>query len=147
MFPVYLLIHFIWVPSHCGIPGNEIADRLTKVVFRFDPKINEVEIRKIDAKLSYCEIKILIRQLSSEKWNTYYKSYPAGGQYKLLYPHTTSRNTFQSKEIFRLQTSHCLLNYHSQRIGLHNSGLCDQCKVPETVQHLLFPNFPDLELY
>ena len=65
-----LLIYFIWVSSHCGIPGNEIADRLTKVVFRFDPKINDVEIREIDAKLSYSEIKILIRQLS-EKWNTF----------------------------------------------------------------------------
>ena len=62
-----LLIHFIRVPSHCGIPGNEIADRLTKVVFRFDPEINDVEIRKIDAKLSYSELKLIIRQVSSEK--------------------------------------------------------------------------------
>ena len=73
-----------------------------------------------------------------KKWNTLYKSYPADGQYKLLYPHTKSRNTFQSNEFFRLQTGHCLLNYHSQRIGLHNSGLWDQCKVPETVPHFLF---------
>ena len=92
-----LLIHFIWVPSHCGIPGNEIADRLTKVVFRFDPEINDVEIRKIDAKLSYSELKLIIRQVSSEKWNTYYKSYPTGGQYKLLHAHTTSRNQWRSQ--------------------------------------------------
>ena len=44
---------------------------------------------------------------------------------------------------FRLQTGHSRLNYHSHRIGKHPTGLCEACKVPESVQHflLLCPNY------
>ena len=28
-----LIVHFLWVPSHCGIIGNETADSSTKFVF------------------------------------------------------------------------------------------------------------------
>ena len=33
--------------------------------------------------------------------------------------------------IFRLRTNH-----HISPIGLHPDGLCDQCEIPETVEHV-----------
>ena len=39
--------------------------------------------------------------------------------------------------LYRLKTGHNRLNMHLHKIGLHNSGLCDFCKEPETVKHYL----------
>jgi len=39
--------------------------------------------------------------------------------------------------IFRLCTGHCKLNHHLSRIGLHPDGLCGQCEIPETVEHMI----------
>ena len=64
--------------------------------------------------------------------------------HKKLTASTASRSlvqnvpSFQSKEIFRLQTAHCCLNQHLFRTNCHDTSLCSKCKVPETVSHLLF---------
>jgi len=29
------------------------------------------------------------------------------------------------------------LNHHLSRIGLHLDGLCGQCEIPETVEHMI----------
>ena len=39
--------------------------------------------------------------------------------------------------LYRLKNGHNRLNMHLHKIGLHNSGLCDFCKEPETVKHYL----------
>jgi hypothetical protein len=39
--------------------------------------------------------------------------------------------------ITRLRLGKCLLNMYLFRIGRHNTGLCDICLQPETVQHFL----------
>jgi len=39
--------------------------------------------------------------------------------------------------IFRLCTGHCHLNHHMSRIGLYPDWLCDQCEMPETVEHVI----------
>ena len=38
---------------------------------------------------------------------------------------------------FRLCTGHCKLNHHLSRLGLHPDGLCGQCEIPETVEHMI----------
>ena len=38
--------------------------------------------------------------------------------------------------IFRLCTGHCKFN-HLSRIGRHPDGLCRQCEIPETVEHMI----------
>jgi len=42
-----------------------------------------------------------------------------------------------STVIFRLCTGHCKLNHHLSRLGLHLDVLCDQCDLPETVEHVI----------
>ena len=140
-----LKVTFLWVPSHSGISGNEIADNLTKHVFRsvVQCSSNDVQIKRVETKLSYSEVKSFIRDHIYEKWNRHYIAYPAGGQYKILFPNVQNVPSFQSKEILRLQTAHCCLNQHLFRINCHDTGLCSKCKVPETVPHFLFvcPNY------
>ena len=34
-------------------------------------------------------------------------------------------------------TSDCQLNHYLFRICLHPDGLCDQCKIPDTVEHFI----------
>ena len=140
-----LKVTFLWVPSHSGISGNEIADNLTKYVFRFVVQCssNDVQIKRAESKLSYSEVKSFTRDHNYEKWNHHYLAYPAGGQYKFLFPNVQTVPSFQSKEILRLQTAHCYLNQHLFRINCHDTGLCFTCKVPEAVPHVLFvcPNY------
>ena len=69
-----LIIHFLWVPSHCGIIGNETANYLTKSVFRSNDESFESDVQTIEleTKLSYSEVKSIIRHHCLEKWNQKY---------------------------------------------------------------------------
>ena len=106
-----LKVTFLWVPSHSGISGNEIADNLTKLVFRsvVQCSSNDVHIKRAESKLFYSEVKSFIRDHIYEKWNRHYIAYPAGDQYKFLFPNVQNVPFFQSKEILRLHTAHCCL--------------------------------------
>ena len=140
-----LKVTFLWVPSHPGISRNEIADNLTKHVFRsvVQCSSNDVQIKRVESKLSYSEVKSFIRNHIYEKWNRHNIAYPAGGQYKFLFPNVQNVPSFQSKEILRFQTAQRCLNQNMFRINCHDTGLCSKCKVPETVPHFLFvcPNY------
>ena len=43
------------------------------------------------------------------------------------------QNKHKQTILYRLRTGHNRLNMHLHKIGLHNPGLCDFCKEPETV--------------
>ena len=136
-----LIIHFLWVPSHCGIIGNETADYLTKSVFRSNDESfkSDVQIIELETKLTYSEVKSIIRHHCLEKWNQKYIQPTTGSQYKSLFPDVQSKNPkHHNNQIFRLQTGHCRLNYHLHRIAKHQTGLCQVCNVPESVSHFLF---------
>ena len=66
---------------------------------------NAVEIKRVESKLSNSEVKSFITDHIYEKWNRHYIAYPAGGQYKFLFPNVQNVPSFQSKEILRLQTA------------------------------------------
>ena len=102
-----MTVTFLWVHSHSGISGKEIALNLTKFVFRSVVRYssNEVRIKQVESKLSCSEVKSLILDHIYEKWNRHYIAYPAGCQYKFLFPNVQNVTSFQSKEVFRLETS------------------------------------------
>ena len=59
-----LIIHFLGVPSHYGILGNETADCLTTSIFKSNNLVAEtgVQTTEIDIKLSHSEVKSTIRE-------------------------------------------------------------------------------------
>ena len=87
-------VTFLWIPSHSGIFGNEIAENLTKHVFRSVVKCSSdhVEIKRAESES-------FILDRIYEKWNHHYIACTAGGQYKFLFPNVQNVPSFQSKVI------------------------------------------------
>ena len=128
-------VTYLWVPSHNGIQGNEIADDLAKNATRknCDPGIPTVNLN-----LSLSEIKSISKRHCLKIWQQQYISNSTGAFYKKCFPSIYNRNLSSCPQIFRLQTGYCRLNSHTQRIDLHDTGLCSRCNVPEDVIHYLF---------
>jgi ribonuclease HI len=59
-------IEFLWIPSHIGIGGNEMADRLAKEALRADD--NLVEPIPLSIRTAYTAVNEHIRKLWHQKW-------------------------------------------------------------------------------
>ena len=110
-----------WIPAHCGIAGNEIADNLAKTGSKKPQPTSST---------TYREAKTLLKNKQKTKWK---KSI---GNYN---PKQDPINHLQRSDqttIFRLRTGHCGLRAHLKRLGVVASALCD-CGSEQTVQHIL----------
>lgn len=127
-------ISLVWIPSHVGIPGNETADELA------NKATSNKEIDR-ECKLSYQENKRIIHQYINNIWQENWKK--SNSQYSKIQPlvSTTVKYTCTSRGkerlITRLRLDQCQLNHYLHKIGVHQSGLCEQCQVPETTLHYL----------
>lgn len=85
----------------------------------------------------------LIRKSIADEWQTRWNTNKRGSHYRELEPRTTSNIKYESKPrkkevlITRLRFQKCRLNAHLHSINCHKDGLCDTCKIPETVEHFL----------
>ena len=76
-------------------------------------------------------------------WQHHYDDASTGTYYRLLEPKISKKikysNRHRDKEVAvtRMRLGKCSLNYYLHKIGCHDSGLCDACDVPETIEHLL----------
>ena len=103
-----------WIPSHCGIQGNEEADRIAKLGAGEEQQEN---------KVTHTEMKIIIKSL-------FRTPQPQTGQTRL------SRS--EQVVIFRLRTGHNQLNQHMHNtFHLVPSPMCPCGEVEQTAQHIL----------
>ena len=121
-------ITILWVPSHCDIEGNEIADQLAN------------EGRKKDQSSTPVTQAILKAKIKARKWvPTHPRAKQIYGQ-KLRPKFEIEKSwTRLMRSLFaRLRTDHAkeLANYR-YRIGTEKSPNCEQCGVPETLEHVL----------
>ena len=115
-----------WIPSHCGIDGNEQADKLSKEGSKLEQANNTV---------AYDEIKTMIKASIKDKWK---KRLNIEGEDSI---HQLRRA--DQVLIFRLRTGHCRLLSHMYKMNLAHTDEC-QCQTgKQTVEHVLrfCPNF------
>ena len=104
-----------WIPSHCGIAGNERADQLAK---------EGSNMQQPDVPISYHQKKSMIK--AQRKPNL-----PSRDDYHLL-------NRQEQVIIFRLRTGHNRLNSHMYtkfKIGTTAKCTCGQAN--QTSEHIL----------
>jgi len=73
-------------------------------------------------------------------WNLHHQTDTKGNAYNAIFPFLLRSSLpiySLSTVIFCLCPGHCKLNHHLSRIGHQPDGLCDQCDLPETVEHVI----------
>ena len=109
-----------WIPAHCGLSGNEEADKLAKSGSRLEQPNHPV---------SYREAKTLVKRQNRQLWEQQH-SHPPDDQMAHLQRH-------QQTTIFRLRTGHCRLRAHMYRLGLSHTPDCPCETGSQTPEHIL----------
>jgi ribonuclease HI len=132
-------ITLCWIPSHSGI-GNEQADKAAKeALVAHEGKTNICN----ELTESYENVAEYVRTQWQQRWD----QSRTGSKYKVIYPQIPIPTKGQGKGklitrnrevmINRLRFHACKLNIYLFKIGLHVDGLCETCKVEESVEHFL----------
>ena len=110
-----------WIPSHCGLQGNERADELAKI------GASKVQT---DEGASYQEIRTRINREGQKAWDAIHPKPDSTGSFDKL-----SREG--QVTIFRLRTGHCRLKSHLfNKMKIGESGRCP-CSGDMTPEHIL----------
>ncbi|BFY98463.1 hypothetical protein BsWGS_01503 [Bradybaena similaris] len=110
-----------WIPSHCGIAGNEIADTLSKTGSNQNQYSHPVD---------YKEAKTIIRNKCRTDWKHRLQIDNRLDPIQLLSRHAQTT-------IFRLRTGHCRLRSHLYRLGITHTDECNCGEGVQTPEHLL----------
>uniref|UniRef100_A0A673MAK6 Uncharacterized LOC107721237 n=1 Tax=Sinocyclocheilus rhinocerous TaxID=307959 RepID=A0A673MAK6_9TELE len=131
-----ILISFIWVPSHVGVKGNEDVDKLAKQALQRE----EIELQ---VPLSKSEIKVLIWKKVIAEWQIKWDNNEKGRFFYNLINKVSQKirhigKTRKEEVVYnRILLGHSNLNSTLKILGKHPNGLCEQCKVEETVTHVI----------
>ena len=126
------VVNLEWIPSHCGIHGNEIADFFAKAALGKEVEIfNKLSLTEIKSEI----LKIYI-QLWQDRWNlsrcTLKEVQPLVNK---LYQ--CKLNRFYANILHRLRFGVIGLNTDLLRMKIHPTGNCENCNQVETIQHFL----------
>ena len=127
---------FVWVPSHVGVHGNEVADQLAKIAATSEEIQLEVPA---EIKDEFRLIDTYVLQL----WQTLYNNSDTGAAYRVIEPAVSTKIKFcaetrrKETHITRFRLGKCCLNAYLHEMHCHPDGLCQSCQVPETIEHFL----------
>uniref|UniRef100_A0AAG5DTQ8 RNase H type-1 domain-containing protein n=1 Tax=Anopheles atroparvus TaxID=41427 RepID=A0AAG5DTQ8_ANOAO len=131
-------ITFVWVPSHCNIPGNEKADSLAKV----GAQAGELFERQVCRD----DLFLLVRRYTNLNWQEHWDTDDLGRWLHSIIPNVSSKAWFrglnQSSEFIRvmsrLMSNHYRLDAHLHRIHLVDSNICSCGNGYEDIEHAVW---------
>lgn len=134
-------ILLLWVPSHQGIVGNELADRAAKIASSMPIQQNQIASNSQD-------IRTLIRKKIEQHWN---EKWINSAQTSKLFnirtntftlPPTSKLNRRDQVITTRLRIGHTKLT-HSYLLNKTDPPKCDRCDQLLTINHLILqcPSF------
>ena len=129
-------LSIVWIPGHSGIKGNDCADRLAKESLQ-KPAVDIIVSN--EAKEAYEAVDNYILQKWQEQWDNLL----TGKLNRRIVPLVSQKSKYSSNSrykevnISRFRLGKCRLNYYLNVMNSHPTGLCDTCKVPETIEHYL----------
>lgn len=125
-----------WVPSHVGVPLNEIADQEARKAADTDA----VPISNINLPRS--DIKLLIRKISMDRWSETWTTLPTTNKLRKFKPNSTpfNRSCFNDRQwertLCRLRIGHTSLT-HKHLMERSNVPYCGECLVPLSIEHII----------
>ena len=136
-----------WIPSHVGIRGNEIVDKLAKKALS-----HELIDCPVLQDLSY--LYSVLRDNFLVEWQNRWNSGKTGRFYFVIQPSVseevkyTDSNRHKQTSITRLRFGKCLLGDVLHMTGRRDDDLCDFCNVREDVEHFLLDcnDFHDFQI-
>ena len=129
----HLKINFIWIPGHCSIKGNELADSLAKEALEIPTNLNYLASKN--------DLKTYIKFLNKKVWADLWKSMTNNKlrHVKESTERWKSPSTFSRREavaVTRLRIGHTWLT-HGYLMEKKDPPICSVCNVIITVEHLL----------
>jgi len=134
----------IWIPSHLGLEGNEIADQLARCAAENNSPV-------VDTPLGLKEFFTKIQNYAITKWQSIWCNSGTGKFYREIEPYVSLSIKYENKirrketTVTRLRLGTCLINDYLKKINAVSSDKCCKCySSVETVSHFLLgcPNSP-----
>ncbi|XP_043201712.1 uncharacterized protein LOC122370306 [Amphibalanus amphitrite] len=124
----------LWIPGHCSITGNELADRQAREAISLD----QIVVLEMGPKEHYPDIGLSVRRLFNQCW----QQYNSNTNLKLIKDEVGSwsscKRASRREEILlcRMRIGHTRFT-HGHIIDRDPRPECNRCLCPQSVKHIL----------